>query len=59
VRIVYYTGQGDDVRLNTFGSPPYEAKGADLALYADYVPPGWIYTAGCPARHSQLRPYWF
>jgi len=37
---VYYTGQGDDVRLNTFGSPPYEAKGADLALYADYVPPG-------------------
>ena len=40
VRVAYYTGQGDDIHLNTFGSPPDEAKGADLALYADYVPPG-------------------
>ena len=39
-RVVYYTGEGDDLLLNTFGSPPNEEKGADLALYADYVPPG-------------------
>lgn len=40
VRVAYYTGQGDDLQFNTFGLPPNEAKGADLALYADYVPPG-------------------
>ena len=53
VRVAYYTGEGDDLHLNTFGSPPNEAKGADLALYADYVPPGG-YTTGCAARHRQL-----
>ena len=40
VRVVYYTGEGDDLQLNAFGSPPDDAKGADIALYADYVPPG-------------------
>ena len=40
VRVAYYTGQGDDLQVNMFGLPPNEPKGADLALYADYVPPG-------------------
>lgn len=39
VRVGYYTGQGVDLRINTFGSQPYAAKGADVALYAEYVPP--------------------
>ena len=51
VRVVYYTGQGDDVRLNTFGSPPNEAKGADLALYAEYVPPSGYAPSVCTLHH--------
>ena len=43
VRVAYYTGQGEDLRLNTFGSQPHEAKDADLALYADYVAPGGLH----------------
>jgi hypothetical protein len=39
IRVAYYTGQGADLQLNAFGSPPHEAKGVDVALYAEYVPP--------------------
>ena len=37
--VAYWLGEGADIRIETFGSPPEETKGADLALYAEYVAP--------------------
>jgi hypothetical protein len=46
VRVAYYSGHGPDLRVDSFGSPPYDAKGADLALFAEYVAPGRFAPAG-------------
>ena len=45
-RVAYYSGQGPDLRLNTFGSPPDKANGIDFALYAEYVAPGGFVPSG-------------
>jgi hypothetical protein len=37
LRVACFTGH--DRVIKTFGSPPDASKGADLALYAEYVPP--------------------
>ena len=38
LRVAYWVGEGADIEMGTFGSPPDEGRGADLALYAEYVP---------------------
>jgi hypothetical protein len=48
LRVAHYTGPGDDVEVHTFGSPPDAPKGADLALYAQYMAPGVFVPAGMP-----------
>jgi hypothetical protein len=41
LRVAYYIGEVEDrsLMIHTFGSPPDKRKDADLALYAEYVPP--------------------
>jgi hypothetical protein len=46
LRVAWWLGEGADTRIETFGSPPSEEKGADLALYAEYVPPSPVGVAG-------------
>jgi len=38
LRVGWWSGEGADVKLEMFGSPPSKEKG-DQALYAEYVPP--------------------
>ena len=39
LRIVYFSGSNDNVKLQTFGGP-FKDEGGDVALFAEYVPPG-------------------
>jgi hypothetical protein len=47
LRVAYYIGEGAQIRINSFEGPPFQEKDADLALYAEYVPPG-LYSRGGP-----------
>jgi hypothetical protein len=46
VRVAYYTLEGARIQINRFQGPPAPEKGADLALYAEYVPPGLYWRDG-------------
>jgi hypothetical protein len=46
MRVACYSGYGPDLRVDTFGSPPDDGKGADFALYGEYVAPGILAPAG-------------
>jgi hypothetical protein len=40
LQVGWWSGEGTDITINTFGKRTAPDEGADLALYADYVPPG-------------------
>jgi hypothetical protein len=39
-RVMFYSGQGADLKVGTFGSVPSYPPGTDDALFAEYVPAG-------------------
>jgi hypothetical protein len=39
LRVAWWSGDGTDIMVHTWGDRPAD-EGGDLALYADYVPPG-------------------
>ncbi len=41
-RVVYYSGQGASLKVNMFGAPFTNEAGADVSLFAEYVPAGTI-----------------
>jgi hypothetical protein len=45
LRVAYYTGQGDAVRINTFDVAAKD-EGGDHVLFAEYMPPGAYPRAG-------------
>ena len=45
LRVAYYIGEGAEIQIHAFEGPPAREKDADLALYAEYVPPG-LYSRG-------------
>ena len=49
LRVAYFIDTDGDVRLETFGSP-FKDKGGDVALFADYTPPG-VY-GDTPSYHA-------
>jgi hypothetical protein len=39
LRVAYFTGSDANIKLETFGGP-FKSEGGDVALFAEYVPPG-------------------
>jgi hypothetical protein len=52
-RVFFYSGQGADIEVGTFGSLPQIEPGTDAALFAEYVPAGTL--IGSPGGSSSMN----
>jgi hypothetical protein len=50
-RVIFFSGYGADLRVNNYGDRPSLEPGVDVALFADYVPPG-MYAATDASRSA-------